>query len=154
MSCYSSLTEEPGRPHWYPDVLSSSTVQTFLSSVLENTSWPSIPTNHFTLTVANPSESGSFHGFSIRELEIPGRLVSPHITISLAESNSIRLAKLHVSRSSTLVIIRTSNVRTFSVDNFNQHGQYSIDGTMLYLSASSWIQRTEDTWVVRPRLLS
>jgi hypothetical protein len=145
----SSLTEEPGEPHWYPDILSSSIVRTFLSSALENTSRPPIPATQFTLTVANPSDSGSFHGFWIRELEIPGRFVSRQLPLTWAELNSIRLAKLHVCRNGTAVTIRTSNVHTFSVDESTQLSQYVIDGTTLHSSSSAWIQRTKDTWKVR-----
>ncbi|KAF8502452.1 hypothetical protein JB92DRAFT_2740590 [Gautieria morchelliformis] len=131
MSSYISFIEEPGAPHWYPNVLNSPNVQTFLSAALEDESRPPAWANQLTLTVAIPSESGSFHGFTIRELEIPGRL-----------------ARLHVSRSESLVTIRTTNVHTFSIDNSIQVDEFSIDGTTLPLPSASWVQRTEAGWRV------
>jgi hypothetical protein len=76
MSSCLSFIEQPGAPHWYPSVLNSPNVQTFLSAALEDVSRPPAWASQITLTVAIPSESGSFHGFTIRELEVPGRFVT------------------------------------------------------------------------------
>ena len=60
-------------PHWYPSVLKNADVQAFLDSVLESPNRARIRSGSFTLTVANPFESGTLHGWQIEILEVPGR---------------------------------------------------------------------------------
>lgn len=78
--------EDPGRPHWYPEVLCNERVQAFLDRVyfsLPPRPVMKAPSTHlpmsqerketnFTLTVAVPAESGSLNGWQILALTIPG----------------------------------------------------------------------------------
>ena len=79
--------EDPGQPHWYPDILLNKRVQDFLDRVYFSSSSPrSIgerPCSHglasqerkitsFTLTVAVPAESGPINGWQIHALTTPG----------------------------------------------------------------------------------
>lgn len=79
--------EDPGKPHWYPDVLSNKRVQDFLNRVYFSSSSPcpagEEPLTHepasqergrtnFTLTVAVPAESGPLNGWQIHALVSPG----------------------------------------------------------------------------------
>ncbi|THH31747.1 hypothetical protein EUX98_g2437 [Antrodiella citrinella] len=89
--------EDPGQPHFYPNMFLTRSVQDFIDSAFEQ----SFDHNHpadFTLTVAIPSDSGSLHGFRIEALQIPGRL-----------------GRLTVQSGDNRVIIKTSNVRTFAI---------------------------------------
>ena len=84
-----SYHEEPGRPHWYPEVLKNDHVQSFLDKLYFSSSSEAslsvlvrsgdsgrpITTSklrRFTLTVAIPQESGSMHGWQIHALRTPG----------------------------------------------------------------------------------
>lgn len=78
--------EDPGQPHWYPDVLLNQRVQDFLDRVYFASSSPRSglgprtsglvsqehKTTSFTLTVAVPAESGSLNGWQIHALTTPG----------------------------------------------------------------------------------
>ena len=79
--------EDPGQPHWYPDVLLNKRVQDFLDRVYFASSSPrsvgvrpqtpglvsqECKTTSFALTVAVPAESGSLNGWQIHALTTPG----------------------------------------------------------------------------------
>lgn len=73
-----SYQEDPGQPHWYPSVFDNDQVREFMRSILESESGSlslasQATSASFTLTVSNPSESGSLHGWGIRSLLTPGR---------------------------------------------------------------------------------
>ncbi|KAF8589925.1 hypothetical protein K439DRAFT_1331326 [Ramaria rubella] len=129
-----SFAEDPGKPHWYPDVLSSPRVQSFLSSVLGE---DPVPDKLFTLTVAIPSASGSFHGFAIQDLKVPGRL-----------------GKITVSPKDNFLSIKTSNVYSFSFNysRYPQRPDISIDGMGIKLHSEDsvlWFQCAEKTsWTI------
>lgn len=105
--------EDPGRPHWYPEMLKSNRVQAFLDRLYSPS--PEPPLNHnsdnnstsarrqdrFTLTVSIPHESGPMCGWRICALSTPGLL-----------------ARLEVSptRSDGRILVRTTNVSIFSLD--------------------------------------
>jgi hypothetical protein len=66
--------ESLGQPHWWPSVLKNDEVQSFIdAAVSKSASGSKDRSKAFTLTVAIPSESGSFHGWKIESLEVPGR---------------------------------------------------------------------------------
>lgn len=67
-----SFKEDPGEGHWYPNVLKNPTVQQFLDEALESYGVVK-QSESFTLTVANPRECGSLHGWKIDHLTVPGR---------------------------------------------------------------------------------
>ena len=72
-----SLHIDEGQPHWYDNVFKSTDIQTFLDqyTVLSPTETEKGDVSDFVLTVADPSRSGSLHGWSITKLCTPGRSV-------------------------------------------------------------------------------
>ncbi|KAI6129123.1 hypothetical protein EV401DRAFT_2194488 [Pisolithus croceorrhizus] len=105
--------EDPGRPHWYPEVFKSDCVQAFLDRLYS----PSpVPVLHrisdgnaasarrqgcFTLTVAVPHESGSMYGWQICALCTPGLLARLEVSPAQLDGH---------------VFVRTTNVSIFSLD--------------------------------------
>ncbi|KAJ2931423.1 hypothetical protein H1R20_g5707, partial [Candolleomyces eurysporus] len=75
-----NLKEDPGQDHWYSTVLTNQDVQQFLDNHVraENERVEAVPPS-FTLTVSNPSEVGSLHGWRIHSLHISGRLGSMRV---------------------------------------------------------------------------
>jgi hypothetical protein len=74
--CECSFCEEPGQGHWYPSVFRNAHVKAFLDSVLDDKRLLPRHSATFTLTTAVPAETGSFHGWRILNLVVPGRWVS------------------------------------------------------------------------------
>lgn len=69
--------EDPGRPHWYFEILHNERVQAFLGRVYSSSTSPrpageERKATSFTLTVAVPVESGPLNGWQIHALTIPG----------------------------------------------------------------------------------
>lgn len=69
----------PDTRHWFDDVFTAPHVQRFVDDLFAHADkvrrpWDKLP-YRFTLTTANPDESGSLHGFRIAQLDIPGRSV-------------------------------------------------------------------------------
>jgi len=60
----------PNQQHWWNKVLSER--QDFVDKILSLSSAPKVP-DHFTITCADPNETGSKAGIRIIELEHPGR---------------------------------------------------------------------------------
>ncbi|KAF8503727.1 hypothetical protein F5888DRAFT_1864250, partial [Russula emetica] len=110
-----SYHEEPGQGHWYPSVFKNLQVKAFLDSILDDNRPPPRFSATFTLTSAVPAETGSFHGWRILNLVVPGRL-----------------ARLTVERGDSTVSVVTSNVGCFSVDATQlENRQLDIDGCTL-----------------------
>ncbi|KAL5490095.1 hypothetical protein ACEPAI_4928 [Sanghuangporus weigelae] len=131
--------EDEGQPHWYPNVFESEQVRSFLQEALVSKVQEQHPFSEsfeFTLTVADPVRSGSKNGWKIEELVVPGRL-----------------ARLHVETRDDITVVRTVNVRSFSLANniHTDHGTMVIDRTRLARSiqerrfslaaAATWIER-------------
>lgn len=112
MRCSQSLTrrsrysEVPLAGHWFNEVLSSKTVNNFLASMLVSPPQPPFPLT-FTITTANPDESGSKHGFRIIELEVPGRIARIEVTIYEPVGGVAGRSR---------AVARTRNVRRLSLD--------------------------------------
>ncbi|OCF36867.1 hypothetical protein I316_01464 [Kwoniella heveanensis BCC8398] len=68
------LVEIPRKGHWWEDVLRSTHVTDFIVDLPPQKSWDEQRRQGFTLTTANPQESGGRAGIRIVELDIPGRL--------------------------------------------------------------------------------
>ncbi|KAN0124017.1 hypothetical protein V8E52_002507, partial [Russula decolorans] len=110
-----SYREEPGQGHWYPSVFKNPQVKAFLDSILDDNRPPPRCSATFTLTSAVPANSGSFHGWRILFLVVPGRL-----------------ARLTVERGDSTVSVVTCNVGCFSVDATQlENRQLDIDGCTL-----------------------
>nr|XP_018263092.1 uncharacterized protein I303_04583 [Kwoniella dejecticola CBS 10117]OBR85250.1 hypothetical protein I303_04583 [Kwoniella dejecticola CBS 10117] len=68
------LLEVPKKGHWWDDVLRSDQVIEFIKDLPHKKSWDEQRKVGFTLTTANPQESGGRAGVRIVELDIPGRI--------------------------------------------------------------------------------
>lgn len=77
-----SYSEVPDRGHWFDEVFDDPVVLDFIDKLLLNEK-ASTPTEYleFTLTTANPDETGSKYGFRIMELDTPGRLARLDVKI-------------------------------------------------------------------------
>jgi hypothetical protein len=93
-----SYHEEQGKPHRWDTILSADYVQNFLDKVVASNT-TSLPPS-FTLTTSITAESGSLHGFSIRQLELPGALGRLRVESGVGPE----------------VLVNTENVWEFSVD--------------------------------------
>lgn len=114
-----SLKEDPGMPHYYPSVLASDQVQAFLDHATQNHTISTTET--YTLTVSVPSESGTFHGWSVESLHTPGRL-----------------GRLVVSQRDNFTEVRTVNIRTFSIHSRNlPTGDLVINGIAVSIATSA-----------------
>ena len=94
-------------------MLSSDKVQGFLDDNLSPRS-PTEPTppKSFTLTVTTPEESGSLYGWRILAVTIPGRL-----------------ARLMIDIVDGTAVVKTTNVRSLSVDtSVSPIGVITVDG--------------------------
>ncbi|KAL5532933.1 hypothetical protein ACEPAF_4707 [Sanghuangporus sanghuang] len=131
--------EDEGQPHWYPNVFESEQVRSFLQGALDS----KIQEQHrssepveFTLTVADPVRSGSKNGWRIEELVVPGRL-----------------ARLHVKTRDGITVVRTVNVRSFSLAHsvHTDHGTMVIDRTRLARSVQErrFSLAAAETWIER-----
>jgi hypothetical protein len=69
-----SYTEVPGEGHWWDGILRDPAVLAFLRDLPPRKSMDDVRNAGFTLTTANPDESGSKGGIRIVELAVPGRL--------------------------------------------------------------------------------
>lgn len=68
------LVEVPAKGHWWDDVLKQPEVYDFIANLSTGRDWLADRQRGFTLTTANPEESGSRSGVRIVELRQPGRL--------------------------------------------------------------------------------
>ncbi|WWC89334.1 uncharacterized protein L201_004255 [Kwoniella dendrophila CBS 6074] len=66
--------EIPEKGHWWDDIIRSEEVIEFIQNIPEKKSWDEQRKEGFTLTTANPQESGGRAGIRIIELDIPGKL--------------------------------------------------------------------------------
>ncbi|KAF5373151.1 hypothetical protein D9758_001792 [Tetrapyrgos nigripes] len=122
------LFEDPGKPHWYPTVLNNERVDSFLHEVASEQ--PKSWSKTFTLTVAIPSESGSFHGWRVEALDIPGRL--SRLVVRRADDGNVTVSTSNVKSFS--VNVTTFPMSSLSVDDNPVHPSQHIE-QVLYLRA-------------------
>ncbi|KAF7295253.1 hypothetical protein MIND_01064200 [Mycena indigotica] len=106
-----TFREDPGMPHWYPDIMINDRVQSFIDQVFSSQS--RAPPNTFTLTVAIPTESGSLHGFTIECLTTPGRLA--RLTVHVSANGQLQVSSTNVQRFS--IASGKWNLSTIVIDN-------------------------------------
>ncbi|KAJ9478048.1 hypothetical protein PHBOTO_001615 [Pseudozyma hubeiensis] len=92
------ISEAAGRPHWWDTLFSEDDVQDAIETACSSTRnvgyrMPAAPQT-FTLTVFNPAEAGSKGGWSIREVDTPGRLAK--LEVRYSQTNEGDAATLHV----------------------------------------------------------
>jgi hypothetical protein len=69
-----TLLEVPKKGHWWDDILKLEEVNRFIDALPTKVTMEQDRSRGFTLTTANPQESGGRAGIRIVELDIPGRL--------------------------------------------------------------------------------
>ncbi|KAG8217230.1 hypothetical protein J3R82DRAFT_5317 [Butyriboletus roseoflavus] len=128
--------EDPGRPHWYFDILFNEHVQAFLDRVYFSLSSPrsvggaprtNVLTNQkpkttsFTLTVAVPAESGSLNGWQIQALTTPGLLGRLRVTTTPD-------GRMSVQTTNVSVFSLDADVRAVTCDDIKKATILAIDG--------------------------
>ncbi|ORX36656.1 hypothetical protein BD324DRAFT_626687 [Kockovaella imperatae] len=70
------VVDVPGKDHWWDGMLNEKPILNFIQKLRHTTplSWAEMRKKGFTLTCANPAESGSMAGIRIADVLIPGRL--------------------------------------------------------------------------------
>jgi predicted esterase len=109
-----NYTELTGSGHWFNGVMATDNLKSFYESALENPIG-NIEESTFTLTVANPADTGSKNGFKVLHLKDPSQFGRLRVELE----------------SETLILkIKTENVLDFAVDSsrFKTCKQLSIDG--------------------------
>jgi hypothetical protein len=118
-----SYVELPGKNHWFDGIMTTQPLSEFFENELNNFARPLHAPEAFTLTVANPADSGPKFGVEILYLRRPGQL-----------------GKIHVSFSASDCILRSSNVLSLRLPDIypRTHGVV-VDGQRidLPLEASS-----------------
>ena len=74
--CAVKMFEVPNRSHWWNDVFRETEVLRWIAELPEKRTWDEERKTGFTLTTANPMETGGRAGIRIIESEIPGRCVN------------------------------------------------------------------------------
>ncbi|WVQ72559.1 hypothetical protein IAR50_002116 [Cryptococcus sp. DSM 104548] len=69
-----SVVEVPREKHWWDDVLNNDNVVEFIKNLPTKATWDEQRKQGYTLTSANPQETGGRAGIRIVELDVPGRL--------------------------------------------------------------------------------
>ncbi|ODO08851.1 hypothetical protein L198_00585 [Cryptococcus wingfieldii CBS 7118] len=69
-----SVAEVPREKHWWDDVLRNAKVVDFINGLPSKATWDEQRKGGYTLTTANPEETGGRAGIRIVELDVPGRL--------------------------------------------------------------------------------
>lgn len=131
-------SEAVGELHWFDSVFRTPIVDSFVDGLLTIEPKPSTEVD-FTVTTANPDESGSKNGFKILEMEVPGRL-----------------ARIQVSINDSTVVLHSRNVKTFSLDPAMLRSKLGLTVTSIRLDGGTSIpaHRTLMTLHVSGRRLS
>ncbi|KAK4687850.1 hypothetical protein P7C73_g2265, partial [Tremellales sp. Uapishka_1] len=77
-----TLVEVPKMGHWWDTVLDNDAVKDFIRNLPKRQRTEEDLKRGFTLTTANPDESGGRAGIRIRELETPGRLARVEVNVN------------------------------------------------------------------------
>jgi hypothetical protein len=114
-----SVSEVAGQGHWFDNVVSDDTIQSFLDKYLDpyqnpGLNLPPLPES-FTISTLNPASTGSRGSIKILQLEVPYRLAT---------------IRVHRVGDGTKWILHTSNVRRFAFydDVRSQISSWTIDG--------------------------
>jgi hypothetical protein len=123
-----SYVELQGKNHWFDGIMTTQPLSEFFEQELNNFARPLHAPEAFTLTVANPADSGPKFGVEILYLLRPGQP-----------------AKVHVSFSSSECVFRSSNVLSFRLPDIypRTHG-IVVDGQRIDLPLQA---RSHDLWL-------
>ncbi|RXW24865.1 hypothetical protein EST38_g947 [Candolleomyces aberdarensis] len=139
-----SLKEDPGQDHWYNTVLKNQDVQQFLDNHVRTDDERAVPPS-FTLTVSNPSEVGSLHGWRIHSLHISGRLGSlrvdaPGDGIVRVSTNNVESFSLQDESVISGIKELTIGSQTFSRSHFTQFP------VLFHLASGGWAATSDGSF--------
>ncbi|KAI4816152.1 hypothetical protein E4T44_10600, partial [Aureobasidium sp. EXF-8845] len=80
-----SYAELPGKNHWFDGIMTTQPLSEFFENELNNFARPLHAPEAFTLTVANPADSGPKFGVEILYLRRPGQLGKVHVSFSVSD---------------------------------------------------------------------
>ncbi|EME47892.1 hypothetical protein DOTSEDRAFT_69726 [Dothistroma septosporum NZE10] len=128
----STYVEMPGQPHYWDGVLTTRALRDFyeqqIALVAEKRSGTPLDLRDFTLTVANPGDTGSKNGVEILQLAVPGRYGSIDVVFD-------PLTKA--------CILATTGVRMFSLPPyFRDCSSVILDGQNLEIKSQNFPQGT------------
>lgn len=102
--------ELASKGHWFDGVMTTSFLQNFYEQSLDPTYSRQMP-DSFVVVVANPADTDAIRGLLVESLSKPGQL-----------------GKIHAAISSQSNVLRTSNIRSFSIsDNIYDGAELVID---------------------------
>lgn len=73
MGLFDSITEVPGKPHFWDAVFREEPVASIIEELVASPRADISSESRYTFTIIWPSESGSMRGWQVRELGVPGR---------------------------------------------------------------------------------
>ncbi|WRT66336.1 uncharacterized protein IL334_003291 [Kwoniella shivajii] len=135
------LKEIPKQGHWWSDILRSMEIIDFIKSLPERKSWDEQRQKGFTLTTANPQESGGRAGIKIIELDTPGRIArldvnarqwkdcNPSKPLDLRGTNIKRIELTTEPNQSSEILIKGKHTHH---QWSKQHSSYPIDPVRAY----------------------
>ncbi|KAI5193509.1 hypothetical protein E4T38_09937 [Aureobasidium subglaciale] len=125
----SSYTELPNKNHWFDGIMTTETLSQFFKQELNGFARPLRTPEAFTLAVANPADSGPKFGVEILHLRRPGQL-----------------GKIHVSLSSSVCFIQSSNVLSLRLPKIcPRTHDVVVDGQKISLPVDS---EKSDLWLL------
>jgi len=126
----SEYHEVPGEGHWFDGIMTTTPLRRFYEEQVKERS---ARRQNFTLTVANPRQTGPKNGVLIEQVLVPGQL-----------------AKLKVGWVGNVLSIRTSNIQRLALLSWNSSNVLCIDGQTLSVATTGQYQRDlQGSWQVR-----
>lgn len=108
----SKYSELSGKGHWFDTIMTTDGLQNFYRDQLSFSKLAEKGLSEFELIVANPGDTGSKNGIEVLYLVDPGQVGKVQVSFDAPHSG---------------VLIRTSNVLAFEIQNFN-YTSLKIDG--------------------------
>jgi hypothetical protein len=149
-STHTNLVEVPKKGHWWDDVLSLQEVYDFIDTLVKSPprDWEEDRKKGFTITTANPDESGGKSGVRILELNRPGRLARLDVNGPQWEGeprgekgmfhgmNVRRFSYQPVRGGAKRIMTQTNGIWSESGDDFSPDDRVRRYGPMIRLLAS------------------
>ncbi|KZT53551.1 hypothetical protein CALCODRAFT_474549 [Calocera cornea HHB12733] len=128
--------EVPDKPHWWDDTFRSPRVSGFLSHVLAAPTFgpPAELPEKWTITAVNPAEMGTMFGWSIDELEQPGRLARLEVQRTWRDEDTV------------ILDVKTTNVDSFTVGEVGHTTQLRINGGAVGALRRGVHRASEGSW--------
>lgn len=132
----SEYVEVEGENHWFDGIMTTDQLSSFYKQQLDGTKSQVNTPGRFSLTVANPADTGSKHGVKVLQLDRPGQIGQVDISLSPSACN-----------------IRTSNILSLELSSIYPHNHkivvdaHPIDLSLSTESIALW-KDSDGTWSV------